>query len=166
MSSISSIGNAQSMALSSYKIDELSTSTKMKLEALGIDPSSVTSEAQAQQLIKQAEATKHQQNSQQQQQGGNSSEQQLISEAKELAAKVGVTVSTDDTLDDITGNIADKIQAMMDTGDPSKIKTAQEYQTQLARISDEADSITNTQQNIFNAMDMISVSNKYALGLQ
>ena len=42
---------------------------------------------------------------------------------------------------------------------------AQEYQTQLASISDQADSITNTQQNIFNAMNMISVSNKYALGL-
>ena len=155
MSSISSISSTQSMAVSAYKSEELSSSTKMKLEALGIDPSSVTSEAQAQQLIAQAEATKHQQNSQ----------QQLISEAKELAAKVGVTVASDDTLDDITGNIADKIQAMMDTGDPSKIKAAQEYQSQLASISDEADSITNTQQNIFNAMNMISVSNKYALGL-
>ena len=165
MSSISSISSTQSMAVSAYKSEELSSSTKMKLEALGIDPSSVTSEAQAQQLIAQAEATKHQQNSQQQQQGGNSSEQQLISEAKELAAKVGVTVSSDDTLDDITGNIADQIQAMMDTGDPSKIKAAQQYQSQLASISDEADSITNTQQNIFNAMNMISVSNKYALGL-
>ena len=160
MSSISSISSSQSMALSAYKIEELSTSTKMKLEALGIDPSSVTSEAQAQQLIAQAEATKHQQ------QGGKSSEQELISEAKELASKVGVTVSTNDTLDDITGNIAEEIQAMMDTGDPSKIKAAQQYQSELAAISDEANAITNTQQNIFNAMDMISVSNKYALGLQ
>ena len=166
MSSISSISSSQSMALSAYKIEELSTSTKMKLEALGIDPSSVTSEAQAQQLIAQAEATKHQQNSEQQQQGGKSSEQELISEAKELASKVGATVSTNDTLDDITGNIAEEIQAMMDTGDPSKIKAAQQYQSELAAISDEANAITNTQQNIFNAMDMISVSNKYALGLQ
>ncbi len=165
MSSISSISSAQSMAAVTYKNEELSSSTKMKLEALGIDPSTVTSEAQAQQLIAQAEATKHQQNFQeQQQQGGNTSEQQLLSEAKELAAKVGVTVSTDDTLDDITGNIADRIQAMMD--DPSKVNMAQEYQAQLANISDKADSISITQQNIFNAMDMISVSNKYALGLQ
>ncbi len=167
MSSISSISNTQAMAVSAYQKDELSSSTKMKLEALGIDPSSVTSEAQAQQLIAQAEATKNQQNSQQQQQqGGNSSEQALISEAKELASKVGVTVSSTDTLDDITGNIADSIQAMMDSNDPTKVKMAQEYQAQLASISDQADSISNTQQNIFNAMDMISVSNKYALGLQ
>ena len=163
MSSISSISSAQSMAAVTYKNEELSSSTKMKLEALGIDPSTVTSEAQAQQLIAQAEATKHQHNSQEKQ-GGNTSEQQLLSEAKELAAKVGVTVSTDDTLDDITGNIADRIQAMMD--DPSKVNMAQEYQAQLANISDKADSISITQQNIFNAMDMISVSNKYALGLQ
>lgn len=166
MSSISSISSTQSMAVSTYKSDELSTSTKMKLEALGIDPSSVTSEAQAQQLIAQAEATKHQNNSgQQQEKGGNTSEQALISEAKELAAKVGVSVSTDDTLDDITSNIADQIQVMMDSGDPSKVKTAQKYQSELAAISDQADSISSTQQNIFNAMNMISVSNKYALGL-
>ena len=164
MSSISYISNTQAMAVSAYKKDELSTSTKMKLEALGIDPTTVTSEAQAQQLIAHAEATKHQHNYQEKQ-GGNTSEQQLLSEAKELASKVGVTVSTEDTLDDITGNIADRIQAMMDSGDPSKIKKAQEYQTELGAISDKADSISITQQNIFNAMDMISVSNKYALGL-
>ena len=100
MTSISSI-NGASAAVSTYKCDELSSSTKQKLEALGIDPASVTSEAQAQALIAQAEATKHQQNSGQQQQGGNSSEQELMSEAKDLASTVGVTVSSNDTLDDI-----------------------------------------------------------------
>ena len=62
MTSISSI-NGASAAVSTYKCDELSSSTKQKLEALGIDPASVTSEAQAQALIAQAEATKQQQNS-------------------------------------------------------------------------------------------------------
>ncbi len=165
MSSISSIGSAHSMAVSAYKSEELSSSTKMKLEALGIDPSNVTSEAQAQMLINQAEATKHQQSSEQQQQGGNSSEQQLLSEAKQLATAVGASVSSDDSLDDIIDNISEKIQVMMASNDPSKVKMAQGYQTQLASISERADSVSNTQQNIFNAMDMISVSNKYALGL-
>ena len=159
MTSISSI-NGASVAVSTYKCDELSSSTKQKLEALGIDPASVTSEAQAQALIAQAEATKHQQNSGQQQQGGNSSEQELMSEAKDLASTVGVTVSSNDTLD-----ISAEIQVMLNSQDQSKVSAAQGYQSQLASISDRADSIQTTQQNIFNAMDMISVSNKYALGL-
>ena len=88
-----------------------------------------------------------------------------MSEAKELASTVGVTVSSTDTLDDIIDNISVEIQKMLNSGDKSKIEAAQGYQTQLASISDRADSIQSIQQNIFNTMDMISVSNKYALGL-
>lgn len=164
MTFINSI-NSASAAVSTYKCDELSSSTKQKLEALGIDPLTVTSEAQAQALIAQAEATKHQQNSGQQQQGGNSSEQQLMSEAKKLASTVGVTVSTNDTLTDIIDNISAGIQVMLNSQDKSKISAAQGYRSQLSSISDRADSIQNTQQNIFNVMDMISLSNKYILGL-
>ena len=166
MSSISSINSTQSAAVSTYKTqEELSSSTKMKLESLGIAPTTVTSEAQAQALIAQAEATKNQQNAGQQQGGGNSSEQELLSEAKSLASTVGVTVSSNDTLDDIIDNISAQLQVMMNSGDKSKISQAQSLQTQLASISDRADSIQSTQQNIFNAMNMVSISNKYALGL-
>ncbi len=166
MSSISSINSTQSAAVSTYKTqEELSSSTKLKLESLGIDPTTVTSEAQAQALIAQAEATKNQQNAGQQQGGGNSSEQELLSEAKSLASTVGVTVSSNDTLDDIIDNISAQLQVMMNSGDQSKISQAQSLQTQLASISDRADSIQSTQQNIFNAMNMVSISNKYALGL-
>lgn len=164
MSSISSISNAQAGAVATYKSDELSTLTKQKLEALGIDPTSVTSEAQAQTLITQAEAAR-QNSSGQQQQGGNSSEQELLSEAKSLATTVGVTVSSNDSLDDMIDKISSKIQIMLNSNDKSQVSTAQDYQAQLASISDKANSISNTQQNIFNAMDMISLSNKYALGL-
>lgn len=166
MTSISSVSNMQTAAISSYKTEtELSSSTKLKLEALGIDPSTVTSEAQAQTLIAQAEAAKHQNNAGQQQQGGNSSEQELLSEAKNLASQVGVTVSSNDPLDTIIDNISKEIQVMLNSGNKSKMATAQGFQTQLASISGRAESIQSTQQNIFNAMDMISVSNKYALGL-
>lgn len=165
MTSISSINSLQAGAISTYKTEELSSTTKLKLEALGIDPSTVTTEAQAQALIAQAEAAKQQNNAGQQQQGGNSSEQELLSEAKNLATEVGVTVSSNDSLDDIVDNISKEIQVMLNSGDQSKISSAQSYQTQLASISGRAEAIQSTQQNIFNAMDMISVSNKYALGL-
>ena len=165
MTSISSINSLQAGAISTYKTEELSSTTKLKLEALGIDPSTVTTEAQAQTLIAQAEAAKQQNNAGQQQQGGNSSEQELLSEAKNLATEVGVTVSSNDSLDDIVGNISKEIQVMLNSGDQSKISSAQSYQAQLASISGRAEAIQSTQQNIFNAMDMISVSNKYAFGL-
>lgn len=165
MTSISSINSLQAGAISTYKTEELSSTTKLKLEALGIDPSTVTTEAQAQTLIAQAEAAKQQNNAGQQQQGGNSSEQELLSEAKKLATEVGVTVSSNDSLDDIVDNISKEIQVMLNSGDQSKISSAQSYQAQLASISGRAEAIQSTQQNIFNAMDMISVSNKYALGL-
>ena len=165
MTSISSINSLQAGAISTYKTEELSSTTKLKLEALEIDPSTVTTEAQAQTLIAQAEAAKQQNNAGQQQQGGNSSEQELLSEAKNLATEVGVTVSSNDSLDDIVDNISKEIQVMLNSGDQSKISSAQSYQAQLASISGRAEAIQSTQQNIFNAMDMISVSNKYALGL-
>ena len=165
MTSISSINSLQAGAISTYKTEELNSTTKLKLEALGIDPSTVTTEAQAQTLIAQAEAAKQQNNAGQQQQGGNSSEQELLSEAKNLATEVGVTVSSNDSLDDIVDNISKEIQVMLNSGDQSKISSAQSYQAQLASISGRAEAIQSTQQNIFNAMDMISVSNKYALGL-
>ena len=165
MTSISSINSLQAGAISTYKTEELSSTTKLKLEALGIDPSTVTTEAQAQTLIAQAEAAKQQNNAGQQQQGGNSSEQELLSEAKNLATEVGVTVSSNDSLDDIIDNISKEIQVMLNSGEQSKVSSAQSYQAQLASISGRAEAIQSTQQNIFNAMDMISVSNKYALGL-
>ena len=165
MTTIGSMSSIQSAAVATYKQEELSSSTKLKLEALGIDPSTVTSEAQAQTLIAQAEAAKQQNNAGQQQQGGNSSEQELLTEAKNLATKVGVTVSSKDSLDDIIDNISKEIQVMLNSGDQSKTSAAQGYQTQLASISGRAEAIQSTQQNIFNAMDMISISNKYVLGL-
>ena len=67
--------------------------------------------------------------------------------------------------DDIISNIDTKIQAMLNSGDENQFKLAQGYQTQLASISERADTVSSTQNNIFNAMDMVSVSNKYALGL-
>lgn len=165
-SSISSLSSAQAGAVSTYQNNILSAATKQKLEALGIDPSSVTSEAQAQALISQAEATQHQQNANSENNGGgNSSEQELMSEAKSLATAVGASVSSDDTLDDIISNIDTKIQAMLNSGDENQFKLAQGYQSQLASLSERADTVTSTQNNIFNAMNMVSVSNKYALGL-
>lgn len=105
MSSISSIAsNTQSYAISAGVSQQatLKEETIQKLLALGIDPTSVTSESQAQTLIAQAEAAKNKQNNPEQEEGGNQQEK---------------------------------------------------HKAELL------------QQNIFNTMDMISLSNKLILGL-
>lgn len=88
--SINSLSSVYGGKIGSCQCSTLSAATRRKLEELGIDPSTVTSEAEAQALIAQAEAAKHKQN--------------------EV-------------------------------------------------------SVTGSQNNVFNAMDMVSISNKYALGL-
>lgn len=98
MSSVNFV-NIQSSAISGCKCDELSNLTKLRLEILGIDSSTVKTESQAQLIIAQLEGAlkKNLDN----EQGGT--RQELISE--------------------------------------------------------------NTQQNIFNEMNMISISNRLILGL-
>ena len=155
---MSSISHVHALAISSYKGDELKPSTKMRLEALGIDPATVQTEAQAQILIAQAEAAPRQNNSGKQQ-GGHSSREQLVSEAKELASDVGAKVSSQDTLEDIIENIAEVLNAQT----PSE--KVQEFQSRLKSLAQRADVLITVQQNIFNEMEMISVSNRLILGL-
>jgi len=162
MSSISYINCSQAAALSTYKGDELSVSTKMRLEALGIDPSSVKTEAQAQILIAQAEAAQSQNNSGKQQ-GGNSSREQLVAEAKNLAQKVGARISDQDTLPDMIEKISDAIQVM--TVSSSNYEKVQGYQAELKDLAARADVMVKLRENVFNKMDMVSVSNKIILGL-
>lgn len=105
MSSISSIASTQTYSITagaSQQCSVLKEETIQKLLALGIDPSTVTSESQAQLLIAQTEAAKNKENNPEQEEGGNQQEK---------------------------------------------------HKAELL------------QQNIFNTMDMISLSNKLILGL-
>ena len=108
MSSISSIGSG--MSISGAYItpsNQLSEATKAKLEALGIDPASVTSEAEAQSLIAQVESMSKTDKARPQ---SGSSDMALLTKAKELAEDVGAKVSERDNLDDICKKISEKIE--------------------------------------------------------
>ena len=61
----------------------------------------------------------------------------------------------------------DKISERIDVMamNPSTAQKAQGYQKELADLAQRANVIVITQQNIFNTMDMISISNKLLLGL-
>lgn len=160
MSSVNYISGSQ--IISAYKSNDLSISTKMRLESLGIDPSSVSSETQAQILIAQAEAAQSQNNSGRQQ-GENSSKEQLKYEAKNLAQKVGVYVSDKDTLEDMLEKISETLNSLAQN--PTITKQVQQYQTELKDIAQRASIAINIQKNIFDRMEMVSLSNRLILGL-
>ena len=160
MSSINNLSSLQSAALVTHKCDTLSLATKMRLEALGIDPSNITSEAQAQIIIAQVEAAQNQNNSGREK---NSSREELFSEAKALAQAVGVSVSSRDSLENILRNIENALNIMaQDESQNSKVK---EYKSKLSNIAQRANIAISIQQNIFNEMNMISISNRLILGL-
>ena len=161
MSSISYIYSSQSASVANYKGEELSTSTKLRLEALGIDPSYVSTESQAQILIAQAEAAPRQNNSGKQQQGGNSSREQLISEAKNLAQMIGANYNNQDSLEVLLEKISNKLNIM--AKEPEYVEQVQVYQAKLTDIAQRADILINTQQNIFNVLNMISINNRIIL---
>ena len=164
MSSISYLYSSQSAAISNYKGEELSTSTKLRLEALGIDPLYVSTESQAQNLIAQAEAAAKQNSSgNQQKQGGNSSREQLTSEAKNLAQYVGADYNNHDSLEIILETTSKRIKVL--AKEPEYVEQVQVYQTELEDIAQRADILVNTQQNIFNELNMISINNRIILGL-
>ena len=116
-SSISSI-NSSSNSDSSIKKSYISDATKRQLQSLGIDPTTVSSESQAQSIINAKKAEKSFQDSlttktqatDKTTQKAESSESSLISEAKSLAEELGVSVSSDDTFDEITAAISDAIE--------------------------------------------------------
>lgn len=160
MSSINYI-NIQSSAVSSYKGEELSNVTKLRLEALGIDPAVINNESQAKLIIAQLEGAQKKNGYTEQKQGGT--EQELLSDAKNLAEQVGVSVSERDSSEDILNNIIKTLNTM--SKDPAKAEFVQDIQDKLIIIAQRVNKIENTQQNIFNKMNMISISNRLILGL-
>ena len=106
--SINSIGQLGSYGGGGFGSGGISEETRRKLIALGIDPRTVTSEAQAQALIQNAIKIRKSSNTPlpiNVCQG----EQELISKAKRLASKMGITVSNTMPVEEILKLISDKI---------------------------------------------------------
>ena len=168
-STVSSVSTTTS-STSTTTTNQISEATKRKLEALGIDASNVTSEAQAQSLIAAKETEQSFQDSltaSTQDSSSDSSESTLISEAKALAEQLGVTVASDDTFDDITAEINDAIEKLIDKAgsDPIALQRANSYQMQLAQLSSQYSSVSTSNSSIYAAMSAQAASNKYMLGL-
>lgn len=117
--------------------EQLSAATKAKLEALGIDPETVSSESQAQSLIANAQSASFKSMVSSNNENSNSTEETYLQEAKALASSLGVTYSSDDSVDDILSSVSDKLNQMMSSAamNPSIMQMVQTYQTQLEQIS-------------------------------
>ena len=116
ISSISTNANTQTAAQTKQK-STLSNATKQKLEAMGINPSSVTSESEAQQKIKEAQAA---QGAQIAQPAINNSMETVEKNARSLASEIEVNIGEDTKLDDIMNAISAKIsEKRAEAGDDS-----------------------------------------------
>lgn len=144
----------------------LSEETIRKLRRLGIEPSTVTSEAQAQALItkleqklEQVHKTANSNNAQQ----ATSSEAEMIAKAKALAAQVGVSVSSSESLSDIFSKISKKLESITKGGD--SLKDVKGYKSELSSLEDEYSTIQQSQNSMYSAMNYTANMNKYILGL-
>ena len=144
----------------------LSEETIRKLRRLGIEPSTVTSEAQAQALItkleqklEQVHKTANSNNAQQ----ATSSEAEMIAKAKALAAQVGVSVSSSESLSDIFSKISKKLESITKGGD--SLKEVKGYKSELSSLEDEYSTIQQSQNSMYSAMNYTANMNKYILVL-
>lgn len=144
----------------------LSEETIRKLRRLGIEPSTVTSEAQAQALItkleqklEQVHKTANSNNAQQ----ATSSEAEMIAKAKALAAQVCVSVSSSESLSDIFSKISKKLESITKGGD--SLKEVKGYKSELSSLEDEYSTIQQSQNSMYSAMNYTANMNKYILGL-
>lgn len=136
MTSINSVSSTTITTKATEQESELSAATKAQLEAIGIDPSTVSSESQAQALIANANGASFKSML-----GGqnktNSSDDTYLREAKSLASSIGVTYSSSDSIEDILSNISSKLNQMMSAAqmNPSQVQMIQMYRSQLDQIS-------------------------------
>lgn len=132
----------------------ISEETRRKLIALGIDPRTVTSEAQAQMLIKNAIKIR------------KSAkiplpvnicpyEQELISKAVNLASKMGIKVSNSTPVEQILKAISDKI----DKGGYD------EFKGEFASLEEKFRQVKQNENNVFASMNYNAILNKMMLGL-
>ncbi len=139
---INSIGSGASSSASASSnlssVQKLTDDTKSKLQALGVDTSTITSEAQGQIALLQAQQQQQAQGGEKHHGGAGKAEMDsLKSEATSLASKLGISVSADEKLSDIMAAIGPAVDAKVSAAgsDQTKIAEAQELQAEFSTIS-------------------------------
>lgn len=153
----------------------LTAETKAQLQALGVDTTGITTEAQGQTALLQAQLQQAQQGQQGKKAhgGGNKAEMEALkSQALSLASKLGVSVSSDAKLDDIVSAIGPAIEAKMSAAgnDPAKLAEIQELQSEYNELSSAMSNMQAqhsqqqaSQSQLTNSMDALARYNKVSL---
>lgn len=148
---------------------QLNEETKRKLKALGIDPSTVTSESQAKILIANAEQKQKSVNNTQKTDSKTicSSESEILSKAKQLAQKLGVNISSEKSVDEILAGLYEKVSTMISSEEPQSQdpKDLQNIQAEIDALRNEYSSVKQSQNSIYTMLNMTANINKYMLGL-
>ena len=158
INSVSSIGS-----FTGCQGSNLSEETKRKLRELGVEPSTVANEFQAQQLIKTLEQKLeqvHKSASFGNARKATTGEAELIAKAKALANQVGISVSSTDSLSDIFSKIKAKINTIEAQGQDIKA-----YKSELSALEDKYSTVQQNQSSMLSAMNYTASLNKYMLGL-
>ena len=164
INNISNLGTSYSFCTQ----NKLSEETKRKLQALGIDVTNVTSEAQAQMLITAAQSRQQVQKTDNSNKDTTcSSELELITKAKTLANKMGVSVSQNSTMSEILTSLSNKISTLTAQAENNQTKTneIQQFRTELTSLQNEYSTLIQSQNSIFSVMNMSANLNKFMLGL-
>lgn len=168
MAQINSINAADTqtaaLGVQAEEEDELSTSTKKELEALGIPVTEGMTESQAQQKIQEARLQK-------QAEAGiqpDVSEAELMADVKTLAGNIGVAYSESDDTEEILINIANELEAQIDEAEnnPQELSTLMGYFNQLKNLDTVFEEMQSVQTAIYAAMDMVAAKNKQEHGLE
>ena len=144
---------------------------KHKLLELGYDPESVSSKQEAMNLIAKAKRDNEAHNvNLQPKQDEIQNDNPLMKKAKELAARVGVAVSGEDSLEDILSSIQDVLNKLLrvakQTGDEDLAETVLGFQRDLDKIIEAKNGGGDVENNaVYSVLDAIAEQNKYALGL-
>lgn len=158
INSVSSIGS-----FTGCQSSNLSEETKRKLRELGVEPSTVANEFQAQQLIKTLEQKLeqvHKSASFGNVRKATTGEAELIAKVKALANQVGISVSSTDSLSDIFSKIKAKINTMEAQGQDIKA-----CKSELSALEDKYSTVQQNQSSMLSAMNYTASLNKYMLGL-
>ncbi len=162
MSSIYSISAIDSTNSSINKKDELSASTKKKLEALNIDISSVSSETEAKRIIKEEEAKKSEKTEVIIVSSSGSQEEKLFERIKNLARKLGINVSKNENIETIFVKIEERLKELEENSNNSNINV---LRSELEILKNEFKNITTGESSILSAMDLLAQSTRAELGI-
>ena len=154
-------------SVSQQKQNNISSSTKVTLESLGVNISTVSSESEAKALIEKLKAAKagNQTQAEKKEQSEVASETETLEDAKSLASKMGLVLNNNTSADEVLRQISNKIREMASSDNPTERQMAQAYQAQLSTISNSYQAIQASQNSMYSAMDMMSINNKYSLNL-